>query len=698
MRERDKNSPCIIIWSLGNEAGYGPAHDAMASWLRRVDSSRPVQYEGGGSRTGATDIICPMYPRIPQLKDLARKVDEGEEKRPIILCEYSHAMGNSAGNLNEYWDLFHSHPAFGGGFIWDWMDQCLMGKREIKSSASSEEYWAYGGDFGDKPNDAQFCANGVGLFPDRSEKPSLKEAKACMSCVIFSASGSESIDLSQPSQPSFSFDVKISNRYDFLSLDHVSFFHRVVSDGHPLLPWALFHPPSIPARSTAQHTLDIRPLPSDVVLKGEVLLELKAVWSRKPSTSADYSWLDYPGCEDPHVINIQQLPISASQQKDNAFDLPSELMDHLPSSTLEASVTEEGIVVVVKRSNGTDLIATKAVVSSSTGCLSSLQHYSSANDGEPRETISSPLRPCLWRACTDNDRGGSGGSSYAARWISAGLDRLEVSGPVQLDIIGSTDGCVNVKSQWRMSPRPWYSVEEREEAAAGVGELGGFHWLAEHHSSSDDATRKEGHVDVSCTYHFYSSGIIEMDWSIDTTFSLPAILPTGLTASLPRVGIETSFMVLDPCPSVTWYGRGPEECYPDRKASGLLGIYSRDVHSLHSPYVFPQESGGRADVRWCIVKGGLSDKSLAFSCSRGSPPMQMNASLFSTPQLHCSRHEYELQDLVKESLMEETRNVHLRLDHAMMGVGGDDSWSPSVHEQYLVKPGVYCFSLAMALI
>jgi beta-galactosidase len=695
MRERDKNFPCIILWSLGNEAGYGPAHDAMASWLRRVDPSRPVQYEGGGSRTAATDVICPMYARIPQLKELANKVDQGEERRPIILCEYSHSMGNGTGNLQEYWDLFQSHPAFGGGFIWDWMDQCLVAKREIEPRRF-EEYFAFGGDFGDKPNDGQFCANGVGLFPDRSEKPSLREAKACMACIIFSAAAQGQDQIIIESQ-SPSCEVLISNRYDFLSSEHVAFHYRITSESEPITPWSQFHPPTIPARSSLKVTLRLDSLP-EVAIDTELWLELKALWSKPPSSSsADFSSLGHD-----HVINLQQLLLSPLlQDQADALPLPLRSLMNLPtllspSSILEASSSNDGVVIAIRREREGDATM-KLFVSSVSGCISSLL-VSSDPGSEAREMLSLPVSPCFWRACTDNDRGGSGGSSYAARWVAAGLDRLEVSGPVELKVASPRDVCT-INAEWTLKPRPYSLDAERAEALARVGELGGFHWMAEKHYSTDDggptSSEEEGRVEVKVTYQVYPSGVIAMDWTFDMTHALPAPLAPGLTASLPRVGLATAILTSDPCPSITWLGLGPHECYPDRNLSGLIGIYSSDVLSLHSPYVFPQESGGRAKVRWCIVRGSREDVPLAFSCSRSSPPMQMNASMYSTEELHCSRHEYELQDIVRQGLTQGPRAVHLHLDAAMMGVGGDDSWSPSVHDSYLVKPGLYRFSLTI---
>ena len=192
MVARDFNHPSIIIWSLGNESGYGAAHDAMYQWTKRTDPSRPIQYEGGGSDTMATDIICPMYARthqsLPQRHSntdkysLNKWVGMPDENRPVILCEYAHAMGNSLGNFSDYWDLFREHPRLQGGFIWDWVDQGLN-----KETSNGDIFWAYGGDFNDEINDRNFCINGL-VFPDRRVHPTIYEAKRAQQPYTFSLS------------------------------------------------------------------------------------------------------------------------------------------------------------------------------------------------------------------------------------------------------------------------------------------------------------------------------------------------------------------------------------------------------------------------------------------------------------------------------------------------------------------------------
>ena len=165
---RDRNHACIILWSLGNESGAGAAHTAMASWTRATDPTRPLHYEGGHARTDVTDIVCPMYSRVPEITVDAT---DPEERRPVILCEYSHAMGTSSGSLAAYWAAFRTHGALQGGFIWDWVDQGLW----RTSPVTGKRGFAYGGDFGDVPTDQQFCINGL-HWPDRVAHPAAAEA------------------------------------------------------------------------------------------------------------------------------------------------------------------------------------------------------------------------------------------------------------------------------------------------------------------------------------------------------------------------------------------------------------------------------------------------------------------------------------------------------------------------------------------
>ncbi len=210
MFERDKNQPCVIIWSLGNEAGNGINFYATYDYLKSVDKTRPVQYERAGLERN-TDIFCPMYMGIESMVRYAKTNPD----RPLIQCEYAHAMGNSVGNFQDYWNAIEKYPALQGGFIWDWVDQGLLTKNK-----EGEKYWAYGGDFGPKgvPSDGNFCINGL-VNPDRTVKPGLLEVKKVYQYIGFKA-----IDLKAGK-------IAITNKYAFLNLDMFDFEWKIQGDG-----------------------------------------------------------------------------------------------------------------------------------------------------------------------------------------------------------------------------------------------------------------------------------------------------------------------------------------------------------------------------------------------------------------------------------------------------------------------------------
>ncbi|MCU0473514.1 MAG: DUF4981 domain-containing protein [Bacteroidales bacterium] len=216
MVERDKNHPSVIIWSLGNEAGDGNNFLNNYKWTKERDASRPVQYERAEKSTNTTerhtDIYCPMYERINQIDEYAK---DPKSDRPLILCEYAHAMGNSTGNLQDYWDVIEKYPILQGAFVWDWVDQGLL-----KTDESGEKYWAYGGDYGEEgiPSDGNFCINGL-TWPDRTPKPGLKEVKK-----VYQYIGFKPHDLKAGL-------IGISNKYDFTNLSEFNIDWEVVSDG-----------------------------------------------------------------------------------------------------------------------------------------------------------------------------------------------------------------------------------------------------------------------------------------------------------------------------------------------------------------------------------------------------------------------------------------------------------------------------------
>ncbi|MEC0267171.1 glycoside hydrolase family 2 TIM barrel-domain containing protein [Paenibacillus anseongense] len=209
MVERDKNHPSIIIWSLGNESGYGANHDAMADWVRAADPTRPIHYERAKDAE-VVDIVSCMYPSLDALIEEGEKT---EDPRPFLMCEFAHAMGNASGNLKEYWEAIYQYPRLLGGMIWEWADLAVRQQTE-----DGTEWYAYGGDFGDHPNSGHFCIDGL-VFPDRTIKSSLIEFKKVIEPVKVRAVNMQS------------GIVSIENRYDFLSLDHLKGSWQLLHDG-----------------------------------------------------------------------------------------------------------------------------------------------------------------------------------------------------------------------------------------------------------------------------------------------------------------------------------------------------------------------------------------------------------------------------------------------------------------------------------
>jgi beta-galactosidase len=227
MVERDKNHPSVIIWSLGNEGGNGPNFEATYSWIKQRDSSRPVQYERAGEEWN-TDIVCPMY-AWNYLEGYGSQLHD----RPLIMCEYSHAMGNSNGNFQDYWDLIEKYPQLQGGLIWDWVDQGFAQK-----TATGEKYWAYGGDWGPPgtPSDQNFMCNGL-VSPDRTPHPGIWEVKKAYQYVKI-----KPVTLS-------SNKFEIFNKYDFTNLKKFNINWEIVADGKQIASGVISKPDIEPHKS-----------------------------------------------------------------------------------------------------------------------------------------------------------------------------------------------------------------------------------------------------------------------------------------------------------------------------------------------------------------------------------------------------------------------------------------------------------------
>lgn len=219
MVNRDKNHPSIIMWSLGNESGFGCNHEAMAEWCHEADPSRLVHYEGD-REAKVSDVVSTMYSSVEKMIEYGQKNME----KPHIMCEYAHAMGNGPGGLKEYWDTFYKYKRLQGGFVWEWIDHGIR-----QYTADGKEYFKYGGDFGDEPNNSNFCIDGL-VQPNHIPTPGLIEYKKIIEPVRV-----EAVELQKGI-------VRIKNLYDFISLDHLNISWDITADGRILESGSILMP------------------------------------------------------------------------------------------------------------------------------------------------------------------------------------------------------------------------------------------------------------------------------------------------------------------------------------------------------------------------------------------------------------------------------------------------------------------------
>lgn len=363
MFERDKNQPSVIIWSLGNEAGNGVNFYATYDYLKSVDKTRPVQYERSELEYN-TDIICPMYARIRNMEEYAKS----NPNRPYIQCEYAHAMGNSVGNLQDYWDVIEKYPALQGGFIWDWVDQGLLA-----TDSAGVKFWKYGGDFGPDtvPSDGNFCNNGL-VDPDRGAKPQLLEVKKVYQHVGFTP-----VNLKNGT-------VSIKNKYAFLNLSNFNFEWEIIGDGKIV-------------DSGKLADLNLEPDQSanvNIPVKVQAEAGVEYFMTIKAKLKNDWS-LVKAGAE--MAAEQFELPLSVPAQKMNKADFADVTLQENENA---ATISGEGFSIAFDKKAGV---------------------MSSFKKGETEMLLSGPI-PNFWRAPTDNDFG-NGLDKRSRVWRSAGETR-----------------------------------------------------------------------------------------------------------------------------------------------------------------------------------------------------------------------------------------------------------------------------------
>jgi beta-galactosidase len=480
-------------------------------------------------------------------------------------------MGNSFGGFHKYWQAFRQHPRLQGGFVWDWVDQSL-----IKHDEDGKPFSAYGGDFGDKPNDRQFCMNGL-VFADRTPHPALYEAQQAQQFFQFELKREESLRL------------EITSEYLFRHCDNERLIWQVSQAGEQL--------------AEGEVQLDITPEGKQVVIfdslpeitrSGDVWLTVKVQqinatpWSEAGHICAWGQW------QLPGILTATPLPFNGEKP--------------------ELTISHCHFDVRLGRHHWQ--------FNRETGLMN--QWWTAQ-----QPALLQPLQDQFTRAPLDNDIGVSevtriDPNAWVERWKAAGMYQLE----------SQLETC------------------EAEQLANEVLIRTVHSW--KHDGKTLFVSHKNWRIDCQ--------GALHVSVDVDVAFGTPPPARIGLTCQLSQVHSE-----------VSWLGLGPHENYPDRKQSALFDSWKRPLDEMHTPYVFPTENGLRCDTQQLEYGNNLWKGNFHFNISR-----------FSQQQLRETSHRHLL---VKEP------GSWLNLDGFHMGVGGDDSWSPSVSPEYLLDKQHYHYEL-----
>jgi len=594
---RDRNHPSVIFWSLGNESGCGSNHVAMAEKARSMDSSRLIHYEGCRGAE-MTDVYGSMYTTHAELAALGEKTALA---KPHVFTEYGHAMGNGPGGLKEYWEVMERYPRLQGGFVWEWADHGLR-------LPGRPGAFAYGGDFGDVPNDGNFVIDGL-VFPDRRPSPALRELAKVSQPVEISLLGGGKVEL--------------RNRYDFLALSALEASWALAEDGVVVAGGQLGPLCAGPGEADV---VEAGPLPS---VTGEAVLEVSvrtAAASSWAPAGYEVAWEQFVLSPPQHQAHPGASASSVEPQR-AAVQVGPDGQASAAGERPGLAAPGAGKLKVSRLADGARVSGPSWEARFAGGWLSSW------SGGGLRELVDQPPRLELWRAPTDNDRGGPFVASLAKQWHEAGLDRLEHRVcEVEAREVGA---CAVVTVRARVAPA-------------------GLAW------------------GVQCTYRyrFDPTGRLALEVEGEPEGQAPAAFGRiGLALALSE-GFE----------EISWYGLGPAETYPDSKCAGRLGRYEMPVDELETPYVVPQENGHRSDVRWCQLTA-------AHSCLLvvGEPLFGFSVHRWSTAALAKARH--------RDELVAEPR-LWVHLDHRQQGLGSA-SCGPGPLPQYVLRPQPFKFALGL---
>ena len=559
---RDRNHPCVLIWSCGNESFGGSNIQKMSDQFHRMDPTRPVHYEGifhDRRYNGTSDIESQMY---TPAADIRAFLSEHPDK-PFICCEYTHAMGNSCGGMQKYTDLTDEEPLYQGGFIWDYIDQSLT-----VSDRYGTEYQAYGGDFGDRPTDYNFSGNGIVYGKDRDPSPKMQEVRYNYQNIsVRFGEGTFTVVNKHLFTDTGCFACRVALLRDGICVNEAE------ADA------------SVPPLSEKTF-----PLPLTVPEEpGEYTITVSFY------TKEDTDWAP-AGHEAAWGQTVVEIP-DTSLRKENA-----------PRPELIRGFQNIGV-------RGEHF---EALFSMLQGGLVSYRQNG-------RELLKRTPRPNFWRAPTDNDTANLL-AFRAGAWKAAGMyatPRYEHGRAMTFITAEETETSVIVTCTYHLPTSP-----------------------------SKDCT---------VTYEVFGDGRIEVNMRMD---------PSREIGQLPEFSML--FVMDADYDHVKWYGKGPDETYPDRQ-NAKLGIYENRVIDNMAKYLVPQECGAKMDVRWASVTDE-DGTGLLFT----APKLQFSALPWSPEEMENAMHPMELPPV---------HDTWIRIGR-QMGVGGDDTWGAEVHPEYLLDNSV----------
>lgn len=579
--QRGYNHPSIIFWSLGNEAGYGPNFEQCYTWIKNEDKTRAVQYEQAGTNE-FTDIFCPMYYDY----DACKKYSEGNIDKPLIQCEYAHAMGNSQGGFKEYWDLIRKYPKYQGGFIWDFVDQSNHWKNK-----DGIDIYGYGGDFNKyDASDNNFNDNGL-ISPDRRPNPHAHEVGYFYQS-IWTTPG----DLSKG-------EIKVYNENFFRDLSAYYMEWQLLANGEVMQTGVVQDLNVVPQQTaTLKLNLNTEKICPCKELLLNVTYKLKAAETLMPAGS---------------TVAYDQLTIRPYTAK--ALELKNQKASNLD------------IVVPVIKDNDHNYL----IVEGENFIIEFNKHngYLSRYEADGMQLLNpgAQLTPNFWRAPTDNDYGAGLQHRYAV-WKNPGLKLTSLKQSIE-----------NEQA----------IVQAEYEMKAVKGKL-------------------------FLTYVINNEGAVKVTQKMEAgkEEKVSDMFRFGMQMQMPENFNE-----------VEYYGRGPVENYADRNHSTLIGKYRQTVAEQFYPYIRPQETGTKTDLRWWRVLN-ISGNGLQFV---GDAPFSASALNYSIESLDdgVQKDQRHSPEVAKAPF------TNLCIDKVQMGLGCVNSWGTLPLEKYRVPYQDYEFSFIL---